>query len=209
MESRVDLDLAVGLISRHAIAWEESGLAAGALTWGDAAGPWPCPLREDRSQVTEPDSAGVTVRKGEQQGRLVVFRGGWADLEYWSGGSSDGQVTRYLAGTTGWTFLVSSGCYGGSLTCLARARTSFMSDGCGPSIWVGNLLRSARSVNAGKCLTWRGGAILGDRKRAAGPPRCVLCEAASGAGDVDDRKFRYGAAAYFPMPTPGGGERLR
>lgn len=92
MESRVDLDQVAGLISRHAFAWEESGLVVGALTWRDAAGSWPSPLREDRGQVAEPDSVGVAVRKHEQEGRLVVFRGGWADLEYWSGGSSDEPV---------------------------------------------------------------------------------------------------------------------
>ena len=94
MESRVDLDQVAGLISRHAFAWEESGLVVGAVTWRDAAGPWPSPLREDRGQVTEPDSVGVTVRKHEQEGQLVVFRGGWADLEYWSGSPSDEPVTE-------------------------------------------------------------------------------------------------------------------
>jgi hypothetical protein len=37
---------------------------------------------------------GVTVRKHKQEGRLVVFRGGWADLEYWRGGPSDEPVTE-------------------------------------------------------------------------------------------------------------------
>ncbi len=66
----------------------------GALTWRDVGEPWPFPLREDRSQVTKPDSVGVTIRKHEQEGRLVVFRGGWADLEYWSGRPSDEPVTE-------------------------------------------------------------------------------------------------------------------
>lgn len=92
MESRVDLDQVARLISRHAFTWKESGLGVGALTWRDAAAPWPSPLREDRGQVTEPDSVGVTLRKHRQEGRLVVFRGGWADLEYWGGGLSDEPV---------------------------------------------------------------------------------------------------------------------
>jgi hypothetical protein len=37
-------------------------------------------------------SVGVAVRKHEREGQLVVFRGGWADLEYWSGGASDEPV---------------------------------------------------------------------------------------------------------------------
>ena len=80
------------LITRHASAWEESGLVVGALTWRDAAAPWPSPLREDRGQVAQPDSVGVAVRKRGHEGQLVVFRGGWADLEYWSGDASDEPV---------------------------------------------------------------------------------------------------------------------
>jgi hypothetical protein len=94
MESRVDLDQVAGLISRHASAWEETGLVVGALTWRDGASSWTPSLRVDRSQVAEPDSVGVTVRKHRQKGRLVVFRGGWADLEYWRGGPSDEPMTE-------------------------------------------------------------------------------------------------------------------
>lgn len=89
MESWVDLDQVAGLISRHAFACNEPGLVVGPLTWRDTAGPWPFPLRVDRGQVAEPDSVGVMVRKHEQEGQLVVFRGGWADLDYWSGVPSD------------------------------------------------------------------------------------------------------------------------
>jgi hypothetical protein len=92
MENRVDLDQVAGLISRHAFAWKQSGLVVGALTWRDEAAPWPCPLREDRGQVAEPDSVGIMVRGHQREGRLVVFRGGWADLEYWGGGPSDMPV---------------------------------------------------------------------------------------------------------------------
>ena len=98
MGSRVDLDQVAGLISRHALAWKQSGLVVGALTWRDEAAPWPTPLREDRDQVVEPDSVGVMVRKHQQEGRLVVFLGGWADLEYWGGGPSDRPVIE----ASGW-----------------------------------------------------------------------------------------------------------
>lgn len=88
----MDLDQVAALITRHALAWEASGLVVGAVTWRDAAASWPSPLREDRGQVVEPDSVGVAVRKHGQEGQLVVFRGGWADLEYGSGGPSDEPV---------------------------------------------------------------------------------------------------------------------
>ena len=44
--------------------------------------------------MAEADSAGVALCKGEKEGRLVVFRGGWADLEYWSGRPCDEPVTE-------------------------------------------------------------------------------------------------------------------
>lgn len=94
MEGRVDLDQVAGLISRHAIAWRDAGLVVGSLTWRDISGPWPYPLREDRGQVAEADSVGITVSKHEQEGRLVIFGGGWADLEFWSGDLSEEPVAE-------------------------------------------------------------------------------------------------------------------
>jgi hypothetical protein len=67
------------------------------LTWRDEAAPWPSALLEDRCQVAEPDSVGVTVRKQRAEGQLVIFHGGWADLVYW-GGASD----ELLLETPGW-----------------------------------------------------------------------------------------------------------
>jgi hypothetical protein len=92
VERRVDLDQVAGLICRHKITWEQAGLAVSALTWRDVGVPWPYPLKADRCGVADPDSVGVAVRKREQEGRLVVFRGGWADLEYWTGQRSDEPV---------------------------------------------------------------------------------------------------------------------
>ncbi len=92
VERRIDLDQVAGLICRHAVAWERAGLVVGALTWRDVGVPWPYPLKADRREVADADSVGVEVRKQEQEGRLVVFRGGWADLEYWTGRRCDEPV---------------------------------------------------------------------------------------------------------------------
>ena len=46
-------------------------------------------LSSERSSVTMPYSIGVRCTKGSQEGSLVLFRGGWADLEYWAGGDAD------------------------------------------------------------------------------------------------------------------------
>ena len=81
-----------GLISRYAIEWEKAGFVAGPVTRKDVGGPGPYPFREDRRKAAEADSVGAAVRKGEQEGRLVVFRGGWADLEYWGGRPCDEPV---------------------------------------------------------------------------------------------------------------------
>jgi hypothetical protein len=83
-----------GLISRHADAWKHTGLTVGALTWRDIGVPWPYPLKTDRREVTDADSVGVEARKQEQEGHLVIFRGGWADLEYWTGQRSDEPVVE-------------------------------------------------------------------------------------------------------------------
>jgi hypothetical protein len=94
VEHRIDLDQVAALISGHAAAWAQAGLAVGPLTWRDVGVPWPYPLKTDREEVTDADSVGVVVRNQEQEGRLVIFRGGWADLEYWIGQHSDDPVAE-------------------------------------------------------------------------------------------------------------------
>ena len=94
MDRWIDLDQVAGLIFSHVVAWEQAGLAVGALTWRDVGVPWPYPLKADRGEVVDADSVGVAVGKQEQEGRLVIFRGGWADLEYWTGHLSDDPVVE-------------------------------------------------------------------------------------------------------------------
>jgi hypothetical protein len=94
MERRIDLDQVAGLISGHAAAWEQAGLAVGALTWRDVGVPWPYPLKADRAEVADADSVSIAIGKQEQEGRLAIFRGGWADLEYWTGHPSDDPVVE-------------------------------------------------------------------------------------------------------------------
>lgn len=86
---RIDLDEAAALITSATAAWKRTGLLAGALTWRDIGEPWPYPLKTRRDEVIDADSVGVAVHKGVQEGHLVLFRGGWADLDYWSGRPGD------------------------------------------------------------------------------------------------------------------------
>ena len=87
MDNRIDLDQAAGLLARHVQEWRKVGLVADALTWRDIGEPWPFRIKVDRSAVIDADSVGVSAKKGGQEGRLVLYRGGWADIEHWS--SSD------------------------------------------------------------------------------------------------------------------------
>ncbi|MER8098825.1 hypothetical protein [Kitasatospora sp. NPDC094016] len=88
MERIVDLDHAAERIAARAVRWRAAGLTVGALTWRDALAHWPYPLETDRARVTDPDSVGVQVADPLSGGELhvVLFRGGWADVEYLAAG---------------------------------------------------------------------------------------------------------------------------
>jgi hypothetical protein len=85
VDSLINLDEAVIEIFRRVQAWEAMGLLVGPVTWRDQSEGWPPPFKTERSVVGDADSIGVRVQKGTQEGSVVLFRGGWADLEYWSG----------------------------------------------------------------------------------------------------------------------------
>lgn len=85
MRTVVDLDVAVREIEHRAEGWRAEGFAVGPVTWRDQEGGWPASLKTEREAVADPDSIGVRVRLGVQEGSVVLFKGGWCDLEYWSG----------------------------------------------------------------------------------------------------------------------------
>ena len=85
MPSRIDLDAAAAQIESRREAWAASGLDVGYLTWRDQGASWPPVITTDRSEVKSADSVGIGVRKGAQEGSVVLFDGGWADLSWWSG----------------------------------------------------------------------------------------------------------------------------
>ena len=92
MHTVVDLDVAVREIECRADGWRAEGFAVGPVTWRDQGGGWPPGLKTERDAVAGPDSIGVGVRLGVQEGSVVLFKGGWCDLEYWSGSASDEPV---------------------------------------------------------------------------------------------------------------------
>ena len=81
MRTVVDLDVAVHEIERRADGWREAGFVVGPVTWRDQGG-WPASLKTERGVVADPDSIGVKVRLGDQEGSVVLFKGGWCDVEY-------------------------------------------------------------------------------------------------------------------------------
>jgi hypothetical protein len=83
----VDLDLVVAELQARRVEWESRGLEVGAFTWRDAQAPWPQPIVTDRALVTDPESLGMTMdATPDRFARLVLWCGGWADLDYVIGG---------------------------------------------------------------------------------------------------------------------------
>jgi hypothetical protein len=94
VDDRVDLDRAVLEIARRLETWRKQGLRPSEVTWRDKGEGWQPLLKTERSAVVDPDSIGVAVRKADQLGRVVLYRGGWADLEYWSGNPTEDAVVE-------------------------------------------------------------------------------------------------------------------
>lgn len=82
MERVVDLDAVVVELDQRRQGWSQRGLVVGEFTWRDSLAPWPQPLVADRALVTDPESLGLTFGVGQgPDARLVLWTGGWADLE--------------------------------------------------------------------------------------------------------------------------------
>lgn len=74
------------MIAERAARWSAAGLTVGAVTWRDADAPWPQRLETDRALVRDPDSVGVLVsRATDAELSVVLFRGGWADVDFFAG----------------------------------------------------------------------------------------------------------------------------
>lgn len=94
MRNLIDLDVAVVLLEQCAERLREAGCEVPSITWRDQGLGWPPPLLTDRAAVLDPDSIGIHVRCGEREGMFVLFKGGWADLEFWTGAVTDPPVVE-------------------------------------------------------------------------------------------------------------------
>lgn len=83
MDRVVDLDDVAVVLAVQTMGWRSAGLEVGQVTWRDAEAPWPQPLETDRIRVHDPDSVGVRFSgPGEAELSVVLFRGGWADVDF-------------------------------------------------------------------------------------------------------------------------------
>ncbi|MGW0904253.1 hypothetical protein [Streptomyces sp. NPDC002853] len=83
MKRLIDLDQAAAQINTRRQRWTSAGLVVGSLTWRDGAAAWPQRLETSRSEVRDPDSAGIHITGPAGAELLVVlFRGGWADVAF-------------------------------------------------------------------------------------------------------------------------------
>ncbi|WP_053071620.1 hypothetical protein [Cellulomonas sp. A375-1] len=97
MDVKIDLDLAAAQISDRGAEWQARGLRVGPITWRDQARTWPNQVVAGRAQAAEPDSVGVKVTCGGEEGELVLYAGGWADVLYW-GGDGASEVVDEMVG---------------------------------------------------------------------------------------------------------------
>lgn len=85
MDTKIDLDLAAQEITQRLPGWVARGLSVGPVTWRDQSRGWPPPIVADRAEAPAPDSVGVRLTCGEEEGEVVLYVGGWADVIYWAG----------------------------------------------------------------------------------------------------------------------------
>ncbi|MGW6418387.1 hypothetical protein [Streptomyces sp. NPDC055055] len=86
MDRVVDLDEVAAVVAGRTVGWRSASLEVGQVTWRDAEASWPQPLETDRARVRDPDSVGVVISgPGEAELSVVLFRGGWADVDFIAG----------------------------------------------------------------------------------------------------------------------------
>ncbi|MEU8703309.1 hypothetical protein AB0C61_37815 [Streptomyces sp. NPDC048680] len=96
MERIIDLDHAAAVVAERTGPWLAAGLTVGQVTWRDHAVPWPEQLETDRSLVRDPDSVGVLISgPGDAGLSVALFRGGWADVDYFDGLDDGGPIPAF------------------------------------------------------------------------------------------------------------------
>lgn len=84
----IDLDAAGASLERRLPLWRAAGMAVGLPTWADGQ-TTVHDVTTERSQVRGDYSVGIQVSRAAEEGMVVLYAGGWCDLEYWSGQADD------------------------------------------------------------------------------------------------------------------------
>lgn len=86
MDRIVDLDAVKEELDCRRSSWRGAGLVVGDVTWRDDSVGAAVPLVTDRRAAPDPQSLGVTLTgAGDRYARVVVWRGGWADVDGFDG----------------------------------------------------------------------------------------------------------------------------
>lgn len=84
MQQVIDLDAASVPLERRLPLWRAAGMTVGSLTWADGQ-TTVHEVTTERSRVRGDYSVGVQVSRAVAEGQVILYAGGWCDLEYWSG----------------------------------------------------------------------------------------------------------------------------
>lgn len=93
MDRVVDLDEAAVVLVKRVARWRSAGLVVGEMTWRDWEAEWPQAFETERARVHDPDSLGLVI-SGSSEAELsaVLFRGGWADVDFFAGLDDAGSL---------------------------------------------------------------------------------------------------------------------
>ena len=97
----LDLDQVAAVLAGLRPQWGDQGLVVRPFLWRDARESWPQILHTDRGKVAGPESVGLTLTAADgREARLVIWRGGWADVDLLAGGTvtTRNPAVRDLAG---------------------------------------------------------------------------------------------------------------
>lgn len=88
----LDLDRIAAVMAETSAEFQPPGVVMDTPTWLDMDATWPYASVTDRAEINRPRSIGITFQgPGDSEGVIVVYAGGWADVDYLR--PDDDQVT--------------------------------------------------------------------------------------------------------------------
>jgi hypothetical protein len=81
VDHRIDLDELARRLEPLRADWERFA-QVGPFTWRDEQAAWPQPIVTDRASVKVPESLGIRLQADDDEVEIVVWTGGWADIDF-------------------------------------------------------------------------------------------------------------------------------